>query len=81
MANDQEFNIKLLKFIAAEIDLTVLMYASREIFGQSLFALSQQQRKELREKVHEFVAPAFGALTEENLTPRSGGEPVPGLVQ
>jgi hypothetical protein len=57
--DNKEFAIKLLRFIGAELHVSISMYAARELFGQSLFALSSEQRTELNNRLHEFVSPAF----------------------
>ena len=76
---EQDFTTKLLRFIGAALYTNVAMYAARDIFGQSLFALSEQQKKEVTEKVDSYLSPAFELLTEKNLTPPTGGS-VSGLV-
>jgi len=65
----QDFSLKLLRFIAAEMYVDLERYAARELFGQSLLAMTELQRKELNEKLDAFVSPAFELMTEKNLTP------------
>lgn len=79
MEQSQDFTIKLLRFIGAALYTNVAMYAARDIFGQSLFELTEQQRKEVNEKVDSFLSPAFETLSEKNLTPPIGGS-VSGLI-
>jgi hypothetical protein len=78
--NTQDFAVKLLTFIGAEIHANLLMNASRDLFGQSLFALSTPQRTELDEKLHSILSPAFESLTERSLTMPEGGSSS-GLIQ
>lgn len=69
---EQDFATKLLRFIAAEVHVNVAMYAARELFGQSLFVLTEAQKKELYAKLDEHLSPAFELLTDKNLTPSGG---------
>jgi len=73
MSNGQDFAIKLLRFIGAELHVSVSMQAAHALFGQSLFALTEQQRRELNERLDALISPGFELLTEKNLTPPSGG--------
>ena len=75
----QDLTTKLLRFIGAALYTNVAMYAARDIFGQSLFELSAQQKTEVTAKVDSFLSPAFELLTEENLTPAKGVR-VSGLI-
>jgi hypothetical protein len=68
----QDLTTKLLRFIGAALYTNVAMYAARDIFGQSLFALTEQQKKEVNEKVDSFLSPAFENLSDKNLTPPVG---------
>lgn len=72
---EQDFTTKLLRFIAAEMYVNTSMYAARELFGQSLFALTEEQRTEVNAKLNDLVSPAFELLSEKSLTPPSGGSP------
>jgi hypothetical protein len=72
MANQDEFQINLLKTIAAEIYFLCGMQAAREMFGKAYFALGQTEKASVDQAVVGFVTANFQWLKPETFQDQTG---------
>lgn len=76
MADDADFQVNLLRMIAASVYFQSALLASRELFGKSYFALGPAEKAAVDQAVLGSVGANFQAVTPELLADQQAKQPM-----